>query len=150
MISWVQTVVPYFTSKSPTNIENNHANSLRGGPKPLPDQNVGLSVGLHLVARQVYNKHIFPRRGSGRSVNLTTPFQSTSLNCVKLYPLRHLYAFMSNTQDTLKNTDRTNTKLHSTVVMSLPQSSPRTLKIPKKFFRQRGKWEPRQRSRYSD
>jgi len=81
-------------------MENNHANSLRGQPKPLPDQNVRLSVCLHLAARQVYNKHIFPSRRSGRSVNLTTPFQSTSLNCVKMYPLCHLYAFMSNTQDT--------------------------------------------------
>jgi hypothetical protein len=100
MISRVQTFVPYFNNKSPTNIEHNHANSLRGQPKPLPDQNVGLKVGPHLAARQVRNKHIFPRRGSGRSVNLTNPFQSTSLNCVKLYPPHHLYAFVSNTQDT--------------------------------------------------
>jgi hypothetical protein len=100
MISRVQTFVPYFNSKSPTNMENNHANTLRWQPKPLSDQNVGLKVGPHLAARQVCNKHIFPRRGSGRSVNLTAPFQSTSLNCVKLYLPRHLYAFMSNTQDT--------------------------------------------------
>jgi hypothetical protein len=100
MVSRVQTFVPYFNSKSPTNMENNHANSLRGQPKPLSDQNVGLKVGPQLAARQVCNKHMFPCRGSGRSVNLTTPFQSTSLNYVKLYLPRHLYAFMSNTHDT--------------------------------------------------
>ena len=92
--------VPYFNSISPKNTENKHANSLRGQPKPLPDQNMGLKVGSHLAARQVCNKHIFPRRGSGLSVNLKPPFQSTSLNCVQLYPPRHLYAFMRNTQDT--------------------------------------------------
>lgn len=66
-------------------MENNHADSLSGQLKPLPDQNVGLSVSPHLAARQACNKHIFPRRGSGRNVYLKTPFQSTALNCVKLY-----------------------------------------------------------------